>query len=62
MAATLTGIPLYRAHGYKEIAPIDVALPNGGTLPVVRMGKSLVSGDAGGRTAGSSASGSPTSG
>ena len=39
LASTLTGIPLYRTHGYREIAPIDVPLRYGQTLPVVRMSK-----------------------
>jgi GNAT superfamily N-acetyltransferase len=41
MGATLTGIPLYLARGYTFIERIEVPLPNGLTLPVVRLGKSL---------------------
>lgn len=41
MGATLTGIPLYRAHGYIEREPAEVPLGNGVTLPIVRMEKVL---------------------
>ncbi len=41
MGATLTGIPLYLARGYTFIERIEVPLPNGLTLPVVRLGKSF---------------------
>lgn len=41
MGATLTGVPMYAARGYAEIERIEVPLPNGLTLPVVRMGKTL---------------------
>jgi GNAT superfamily N-acetyltransferase len=41
MGATLTGIPLYRAHGYVEREPAEVPLGNGVTLPIVRMEKVL---------------------
>ncbi len=39
MGATLTGIPLYRVHGYVEIEPVNVPLPNGLLLPIMRMFK-----------------------
>lgn len=39
MGATLTGVPFYRAKGYVEIAPVEVPLGDGVTLPIVRMGK-----------------------
>jgi GNAT superfamily N-acetyltransferase len=39
MGATLTGIPFYRAKGYVELGSADVALGDGLTLPIVRMGK-----------------------
>jgi len=42
LASTLTGIPLYRARGYFDAEPIDVPLPAGRTLPVLRMYKVLV--------------------
>ena len=41
LAATLTGIPLYRAPGYEPLERIEVPLNNGATLPVVRMMKTL---------------------
>lgn len=39
MGATLTGVPLYRVHGYVEIEPVNVPLPDGLFLPIVRMRK-----------------------
>jgi GNAT superfamily N-acetyltransferase len=39
MGATLTGIPLYRRHGYTEQERIELPLANGETLPIVRMTK-----------------------
>ena len=39
MGSTLTGVPLYRLKGYRELERIEVPLPNGETLPVVRMRK-----------------------
>ena len=39
MGATLTGVPLYRVHGYAETGRVDVPLSNGEVLPVVRMEK-----------------------
>ena len=44
LAATLTGVPLYRAHGFEEIERIEVALPNGESLPVIRMAKQVARG------------------
>ena len=41
MGATLTGVPMYAARGYAEIDRIEVPLPNGLTLPVGRMGKTV---------------------
>jgi len=40
MGATLTGVPLYLARGYQVRERIEVPLPNGHTLPVLRMAKS----------------------
>jgi GNAT superfamily N-acetyltransferase len=37
MGSTLTGVPLYRLKGYKEIERISVPLHNGEALPVIRM-------------------------
>ena len=39
MGSTLTGVPLYRLKGYRELERIEVPLPNGEVLPVVRMRK-----------------------
>jgi GNAT superfamily N-acetyltransferase len=41
MGATLTGVPMYLARGYAVIERIDVPLPKGLTLPVVRMAKTV---------------------
>ncbi|HEY1273056.1 MAG TPA: GNAT family N-acetyltransferase [Terriglobales bacterium] len=41
LRATLTGIPLYRAHGFIETEMADIPLPSGGTLPTVQMVKVL---------------------
>ena len=39
MGATLPGEPLYAAAGYQAIERIDYQMPDGVTLPVIRMGK-----------------------
>jgi|SRR5271168_4250782 len=39
MAATLPGVPLYRARGYAEVEPFDVPLANGEKLAVIKMTK-----------------------
>ncbi len=41
MGATLTGIPLYRHHGYVEGERQELPLANGETLAIVKMEKSL---------------------
>jgi GNAT superfamily N-acetyltransferase len=41
MGSTLTGVPLYRLRGYTEVERIAVPLPNGESVPVVKMVKSL---------------------
>jgi GNAT superfamily N-acetyltransferase len=41
MGSTLTGVPLYTLRGYREFERIAVPLPNGETLPIVRMVKDL---------------------
>jgi GNAT superfamily N-acetyltransferase len=41
MGATLTGVPLYLAHGYRVVERIEVPLRNGAALPVVRMTKAI---------------------
>lgn len=39
MGSTLTGVPLYRLKGYVETERMAVPLPNGESIPVVRMRK-----------------------
>jgi len=39
MGATLTGVPFYKARGYEPLEPIEVPMPGGESLCVVRMGK-----------------------
>ena len=39
MGSTLTGLPLYKLRGYRELDRIDVPLPNGEVLPVVHMSR-----------------------
>jgi GNAT superfamily N-acetyltransferase len=41
MGATLTGVPMYAARGYVKGEQIEVPLPNGMSLAVVRMSKKL---------------------
>ena len=41
MGATLTGVPMYAARGYMEREKIEVPLPNGLSLTVVRMSKTV---------------------
>lgn len=41
MGATLTGIPLYRRHGYIEGERVDLPLANGEFLPIVKMTKQI---------------------
>lgn len=41
MGATLTGIPLYRRHGYVEGERIELPLADGEVLPIVRMTKHI---------------------
>jgi GNAT superfamily N-acetyltransferase len=42
MGATLTGAPFYARHGYAEDGREEVRLPDGQTLTVVHMSRSLV--------------------
>jgi GNAT superfamily N-acetyltransferase len=37
LASTLPGVPLYEAFGFEKREPIDVPLPDGVVLPVIRM-------------------------
>lgn len=41
MGATLTGVKLYRRHGYQEGERIELPLRNGGVLPIVKMDKEI---------------------
>jgi GNAT superfamily N-acetyltransferase len=41
LAATLAGVPLYRACGYTEIERVTAGPVNGVPVPLVRMGKNL---------------------
>ena len=41
LRATLTGVPLYRAHGFTEAELTDIPLPSGERLPAVQMVKKL---------------------
>lgn len=41
MGATLTGVPFYRARGYRELESIQVPLKDGLSLPIIRMAKSI---------------------
>jgi GNAT superfamily N-acetyltransferase len=41
MGATLTGVALYKARGYREVERIGVPLKNGEFLPIVRMEKRI---------------------
>jgi GNAT superfamily N-acetyltransferase len=44
MGATLTGVPFYRVKGYAELEHLEVSMPGGETLPIVRMAKSVTAG------------------
>lgn len=41
LAATLAGVPLYRACGYREIERLDVPTSKGISVPLIRMGKTI---------------------
>jgi GNAT superfamily N-acetyltransferase len=41
MAATLSGVPLYAAHGYEALEAFDVPLPGGYSIQVRRMAKQI---------------------
>jgi hypothetical protein len=42
LTSTLTGIPLYEARGFIGRERLELPLPNGASLPVLRMEKPLV--------------------
>jgi GNAT superfamily N-acetyltransferase len=39
MGSTLTGVPLYTLRGYTPVERVAIPLPNGETLPIVKMTK-----------------------
>ena len=41
LAATMGGVPLYRACGYEDIEPFEADTPTGVRVPLIRMGKRL---------------------
>ncbi len=41
MGSTLTGAPLYRLRGYEEQERIAIPLPNGESLPIIRMTRNI---------------------
>lgn len=41
LAATMAGVPLYRACGYSDIEPFESDTPQGVRVPLIRMGKRL---------------------
>jgi len=41
MGSTLTGVPFYRTKGYAELEHLEVPMPGGATLPIVRMAKTV---------------------
>ncbi len=44
LAATMAGVPLYRACGYGDIEAFEAETPSGVHVPLIRMGKTLMSG------------------
>jgi GNAT superfamily N-acetyltransferase len=41
LGATLSGLPLYKAYGYREIEQLRVETPSGVRVPIIRMGKTI---------------------
>jgi GNAT superfamily N-acetyltransferase len=41
MGATLTGVPFYLAKGYSTVENLNVSMPGGESLPIVRMCKTV---------------------
>jgi len=41
MGSTLTGVPLYTLKGYAPVERVEIPLPNGAAVPIVRMTKTL---------------------
>jgi GNAT superfamily N-acetyltransferase len=42
LAATMGGVPLYRACGYADLERMEAETPSGIRVPMIRMGKDLV--------------------
>ena len=41
LASTLPGVPLYEAFGFEKREPIEVPMPDGVVLPVIRMERAI---------------------
>jgi GNAT superfamily N-acetyltransferase len=41
LGATMSGLPLYKAYGYREIEQLRVDTPSGVRVPIIRMGKTI---------------------
>ena len=41
LVATMPGVPLYRALGFVHVEPVDVELPDGLSLPCIRMDRAI---------------------
>jgi GNAT superfamily N-acetyltransferase len=41
LGATMSGLPLYRVCGYREIEQLRVETPSGVRVPIIRMGKTI---------------------
>ena len=44
LAATLPGVPLYAARGFREVERLDVPMPDGRRLPIIRMEREIDAG------------------
>ncbi len=42
MGATLSGVPFYQTHGYQSEERVELPLPNGESLPILKMTKKLI--------------------
>lgn len=47
LVATMPGVPLYRALGFVDVEPVDVRLPDGLSLPCIRMERPIAKNSAG---------------
>ena len=48
LAATMAGVPLYRACGYRDIEAFAADTPSGVRVPLIRMGKTIAPASGGG--------------